>query len=137
VRKARDLTGQDGVGGGDPPVSVGLVLDNAVACAVLLGRLSTTQEVRGMRDRRAPVVREALERREREPFEILPCDGQQPGVAERVQQEFNLCRTKRVAQVNAQHARAHATSREGAFELNFLTKHCREAMLQMWWQRID
>ena len=62
--KASDLTGQDSVGDGDTPVCIRQELDYAAAFAVLLGRFPSAQEVRGMRDRRAPVVRKSLERRE-------------------------------------------------------------------------
>ena len=131
VRQAFDLSGQRGVGGGNLALRIGPPGDGAVAGAVLLRRLAAAQEVRGMRDRRAPVIREAFERREREPAEVLSGKRHQPAMAERIQQEFHLRRTQGVAEVDAGDARAHAAGGKRALDRDLPAERGREPVFQI------
>ena len=123
--------GKRGVGGGNLALRIGQEGDGAVAGAVLLRRLAAAQEVRGMRDRRPPVIREALERREREPAEVLSGKRHQPAVAERIQQEFHLRRTQGEAEIDAGDARAHATGGERALDRDLPVEGSREPVFQV------
>ena len=84
-----------------------------------------------MRDRRAPVIREALEGRERKPVEVLSGKRQQPAVAERVQQEFHLRRAQGEAEVDAGDAHAHAAGGQRALHCGLPAERGREPVLQV------